>query len=116
MFFYTTNREEIREQQQIAEEIGNAIINIGDPADEEELKNELAAMEQEALDNKMLTAPSAPIASTPQHVSVGKFIELISYPRDIFPKLTPILVKGKAAAAEEDDEEELRQLQAAMAY
>lgn len=68
------NREEIREQQQIAEEINNAIINIGDPADEEELRMELAAMEQEALDNKMLTAPSAPIASTPQHVGAGKFI------------------------------------------
>jgi charged multivesicular body protein 4 len=90
-----TTMEEIREQQQIAEEIGNAIVNIGDPADEEELRNELAAMEQEALDNKMLTAPSAPIASTPQHVSA---------------------VKGKAAAEEEDDAEELRQLQAAMAY
>lgn len=70
----TLYREEIREQQQIAEEIGNAIINIGDPADEEELRNELAAMEQEALDNKMLTAPSAPIASTPQHVGAGKLI------------------------------------------
>lgn len=108
------NREEIREQQQIAEEIGNAIINIGDPADEEELRIELAAMEQEALDNKMLTAPSAPIASTPQHVGAGK---LIPVPCWRYPSKAKVaVVKGKATAEEEDDEEELRQLQAAMAY
>lgn len=77
---------------------------------------ELAAMEQEALDNKMLTAPSAPIASTPQHVGAGKFI--ISVPNQSYLlKAKFTLVKGKAMAEEEeDDEEELRQLQAAMAY
>lgn len=70
-------------------------------------------MEQEALDNKMLTAPSAPIASTP-HVGAGEFIVL---PDQRYSSKTEYtIVKGKATAEEEDDEEELRQLQAAMAY
>lgn len=72
-------------------------------------------MEQEALDNKMLTAPSAPIASTPQHVGAGKFI-IPDLMIGVTQRLNSTVVKGKATAAEEDDEEELRQLQAAMAY
>lgn len=71
-------------------------------------------MEQEALDNKMLTAPSAPIAATP-HVGAGEFIVPIPIKR-YSSKAEYTIVKGKATAEEEDDEEELRQLQAAMAY
>lgn len=59
-------REEIREQQQIAEEIGNAIVNLSEPADESELLKELENIKQEQLDTQMLSAPSAPITATPQ--------------------------------------------------
>ncbi|KAH8149387.1 uncharacterized protein LAJ45_06466 [Morchella importuna] len=85
--------EEIREQQQIADEIGNAIINMN-PAEDDDLNEQLAELEQEVLDDKMLGAPSAPITSTP-HISA---------------------VKGKVPIhEEEDDEEELRKLRAEMA-
>lgn len=66
--------EEIREQQQIAEEIGNAIVNLSEPADESELLGELESIKQEQLDSQMLSAPSAPITTTPQAIK-GKTIE-----------------------------------------
>ncbi|RPB02683.1 Snf7-domain-containing protein [Choiromyces venosus 120613-1] len=66
--------EEIKEQQQIAEEIGNAIVNMCEPTDESELLKELDSMKQEQLDTQMLSAPSAPITATPQ-TTKGKTIE-----------------------------------------
>jgi len=66
--------EEIREQQQIAEEIGNAIVNMSEPTDESELLKELDNIKQEQLDTQMLSAPSAPITATPQ-TTKGKMIE-----------------------------------------
>ncbi|KAI5841416.1 Snf7-domain-containing protein [Morchella snyderi] len=84
--------EEIREQQHIADEISNAIININDASEDDDLKDQLDALEQEVLDDKMLGAPSAPITSTPH------------------------IIKGKVPIREEeDDEEELRKLRAEMA-
>ncbi|CUS15353.1 unnamed protein product [Tuber aestivum] len=66
--------EEIREQQMIAEEIGNAIVQMGEPTDESELLKELDNIKQEQLDTQMLSAPSAPVTATPQAVK-GKTIE-----------------------------------------
>jgi charged multivesicular body protein 4 len=56
-------REELREQHAIGEEIGEAITqSIGNQAlDDGELDAELEALQQEELDNKMLTTGSVPV-------------------------------------------------------
>lgn len=94
--------DKLREQNALSEEIVNAITNnqLGDPIDEDELEEELEALEQEKLDEQMLNTgtvrASEPIHRLPQAVN-GE-------------------LKGKAKAIEEDDEEaELRKLQAEMA-
>lgn len=55
--------EELREQHAIGEEIGEAITqSIGTNAlDEDELDEELAELQQEELDNKMLNTGSVPV-------------------------------------------------------
>jgi charged multivesicular body protein 4 len=64
------NREELREQHAIGEEIGEAITqSIGNQGlDETELDEELEALQQEELDNKMLKTgivPADPISRLP---------------------------------------------------
>lgn len=66
--------EEIREQQQVSDEIANAIASMSEPSDESELLRELENIKQEQLDTQMLSAPSAPITATPQ-TTKGKTIE-----------------------------------------
>ena len=92
-------REELREQHALGEEIANAITSpaIGEPVDEDDLEAELEAMEQEAIDERMLKTGPVPVANLPG-VANG-----------------PIKGKDKVQAVEEDEEEELRQLQAKMA-
>jgi len=93
--------EELREQHAIGEEIGEAITqSIGNQGlDETELDEELEALQQEELDNKMLKTgivPADPISRLP------------SAPEGV--------KQGKAPVQEEEDEEaELRKLQAEMA-
>jgi len=89
--------DELREQHALGEEIASAITNapIGEPLDEADLEEELEAMEQEAMDERMLKTGPTPVQGLP---SVGN---------------API--KGKAQTEEEDEEEELRKLQAEMA-
>jgi charged multivesicular body protein 4 len=111
-------REELRDQHAIVEEIGEAITqNVGGQLDETELDEELEQMQQEQLDNEMLSTGHVPVGdkvsampSTPQ---TGKQI----YPYRLNAlSLIQISVKGKAPAVEEDEEEaELRKLQAEMA-
>ncbi|KAI5857999.1 Snf7-domain-containing protein [Tricharina praecox] len=86
--------EEIRENMQYNQEISVAIGNVSmaDPEEEDELDELLADMEQKALDEKMISAPSVPVTTQGQAVA-------------------PITVKPQ----EEDEEEELRKLQAEMA-
>jgi hypothetical protein len=57
-------REELREQHALGEEIANAITAapVGEPIDESELDDELAELEQEALDNKMLKTGTVPVS------------------------------------------------------
>jgi hypothetical protein len=57
-------REKLREQHALGEEIANAITSapIGDPVDEDELNEELDALEQEQLDNKMLKTGTVPVS------------------------------------------------------
>lgn len=57
------HREQLREQHELTQEIGNAITSmpITEPIDEEELDTELQAMEQEKLDEKMLNTGTLPV-------------------------------------------------------
>lgn len=62
-------REQLREQHELTQEIGNAITSmpITEPIDEDELENELADMEQEKLNERMLDPGTVPVAD-----NVGK--------------------------------------------
>ncbi|KAL8371613.1 hypothetical protein RB595_001422 [Gaeumannomyces hyphopodioides] len=67
--------DKLREQNALSEEIVNAITNnsLGDPIDEDELEEELEALEQEKLDEQMLNTgtvrASEPIHRLPQAVN-----------------------------------------------
>ncbi|TLD23948.1 hypothetical protein PspLS_06731 [Pyricularia sp. CBS 133598] len=95
--------DKLREQNALSEEIVNAITNnqLGNEAiDDADLEDELEAMEQEQLDEKMLKTGTGPVSDAIQRLPAAANGEL----------------KGKATAVEEDDEEaELRKLQAEMA-
>ncbi|KAI0134120.1 vacuolar-sorting protein SNF7 [Xylariales sp. AK1849] len=94
--------DQLREQNTLSEEIVNAITGnqIGEPIDEEELDDELEAMQQEQLDEQMLKSGTVPVSDSIQRM----------------PTVANGEIKGKAPAVEEDDEEaELRKLQAEMA-
>ncbi|EKG12045.1 Snf7 [Macrophomina phaseolina MS6] len=94
--------EELREQHAIGEEISEAIGQpMGQTLDEDELDEELAELQQEELDNKMLETGQVPVTDKVSRLPTGPQGEL----------------PGKKAvhAEEEDEEEELRKLQAEMA-
>lgn len=57
-------REKLREQHALGEEIAQAITSapIGEAIDETELDDELAELEQEQLDNKMLKTGTVPVS------------------------------------------------------
>lgn len=59
----TTTREDLREQHAIGEEIAEALTQgvIGSGVDEDELDEELAELQQEELDNKMLKTGTVPV-------------------------------------------------------
>ena len=60
------SREQLREQHELTQEIGNAITSmpITEPIDEDELEADLAALEQENLDEKMLKTGTMPVADS----------------------------------------------------
>jgi hypothetical protein len=60
------NREKLREQHALGEEIANAITSapIGEVIDEDELNDELAELEQEQLDQRM-TDTAVPVSKMP---------------------------------------------------
>lgn len=90
----------LQEQNALSEEIVEAMngINIGNAIDDQDLEDELEALQQEELDQKMLETGTVP-ADTIQRM----------------PAVASGEPKGKAPAIEEDDEEEeLRKLQAEM--
>lgn len=94
--------DKLREQHALGEEIASAITSapIGDPIDETELDAEMADLEQEVLDNKMLKSGTVPVSDEIHRL----------------PAAANGALKGKTAAQEEEDEEaELRKLQAEMA-
>lgn len=58
-------RDELREQQQLSEEIVNAVTSAplgGEPIDEDDLQDELDQLEQEAVDERMLKTGTVPVA------------------------------------------------------
>ncbi|CAG8952279.1 hypothetical protein HYFRA_00001020 [Hymenoscyphus fraxineus] len=96
--------EKLREQHALGEEISNAITSapMGETYDEGELEDELAELEQEALDNKMLDSGNVPVSD-----------QVHRLPAAVNPE-----IKSKApmqSAEIDDEEEELRKLQAEMA-
>ena len=128
-------REQLREQHELTQEIGNAITSmpITEPIDEDELEADLAALEQENLDEKMLKTGTMPVADSLNRlpkVANGARKFAISLADSFFQgmrnvylvlELTRILLykvpgtSKKPPAEEEDEEEELRKLQAEMA-
>ncbi|KAI0471232.1 vacuolar-sorting protein SNF7 [Xylaria cf. heliscus] len=94
--------EDLREQNALSEEIVQAITSnqIGEPLDEDELDEELEALQQEALDKKMLESGTVPVSVTSD---VHKL-----------PSVANSDIKSHAQI-EEDEEAELRKLQAEMA-
>ncbi|KAI1459151.1 Snf7-domain-containing protein [Annulohypoxylon moriforme] len=95
--------DKLREQNALSEEIVAAITSnqIGEPVDEEDLNEELEAMQQEQLDKKMLESGSVPVSDAIHRMPAVGNQEIPA---------------NKQAAVEEDDEEaELRKLQAEMA-
>ncbi len=67
------NRDSLREQNALSEEIVSAITSnhIGEPLDEEELDEELEALQQEALDKKMLESGTVPVSDIHKLPSVA---------------------------------------------
>lgn len=59
-------REQLREQHELTQEIGNAITSmpITEPIDEDELQADLDKLEQETLDEKMLRTGTVPVADS----------------------------------------------------
>lgn len=98
-----SNREDLREQHAIGEEISEAItsgVTTGG-IDEDELDEELAELQQEKLDMDMLNTGNVPVGDK---VAVGRL-----------PAAPATEVRGKQRVEEDDEEEELRKLQAEMA-
>lgn len=91
--------DSIREQMDLTNEISDAISNpvgMGNMVDEDELKAELEALEQEELDDRLRGADHVPVHSPASPVANGR--------------------ERVTAQADEDDEEaQLRQLQAELA-
>lgn len=82
------------------------------------MDDELAELEQEQLDNKMLKTGTVPVSDEIHRLPAAA--NGARKPSELSPDHTPLIdsaVKGKAPAQteEEDEEEELRKLQAEMA-
>jgi charged multivesicular body protein 4 len=132
------NREKIREQNALSDEIVNAITSnaIGETMDENELEAELDLLLQKQLDEKMLNTGTVPVADEVHKIPMVANGEREFFdPHHLLPPTEAYnsfgdicgrygrranrdvnIVKGKApAVAEDDEEEELRKLQAEMA-
>lgn len=96
-------REDLREQHAVGDEIAEALTSgaQANTADEEDLEEELEALQQEELDNKMLDTGTMPVSDQVHKMPTPARGE----------------IKGKAPqrAQEEDEDEELEKLKAEMA-
>ena len=81
-------REQLREQHELTQEIGNAITSmpITSPIDEDELEADLAALEQENLDEKMLKTGTMPVAD-----SLNRLPKAANGERELFYHPLPLL-------------------------
>ncbi|KAK4041800.1 Snf7-domain-containing protein [Parachaetomium inaequale] len=92
--------DKLQEYNRLNEEIADAMgsISVGPQLDDTELEDELEALQQQELEDKMLETGSVPVDSIQR-----------------LPTVKNAEIKGKApAVAEDDEEEELRRLQAEM--
>lgn len=64
MYVANGNREKLREQQALADDIAQVITStpFGEAVDEGELEDELANLEQETLDERILKTGTVPVA------------------------------------------------------
>ncbi len=91
---------------------------ITEPIDEDELEADLAALEQENLDEKMLKTGTVPVADSLSRMPKAANGERECKPlfiQELYADLKIVGGKKKAPVEEEDEEEELRKLQAEMA-
>lgn len=104
--------DELREQHALGEEIASAITNapIGEPVAEGDLDEELEALEQEAMDERMLHTGPTPVDRLP-----GVSNAPSKYCTNGLVSESANGSAVKQQAVEEDEEEELRKLQAEMA-
>jgi charged multivesicular body protein 4A/B len=116
------DRAQLQEQNALSEEIVNAITSnqIGEPIDEDELDEELEAMQQEQLDEQMLKSGTVPVSDSIHRlpsVANGKSESYAKNLNDLQVANALATVESKTpVAVEEDDEEaEFRKLQAEMA-
>jgi charged multivesicular body protein 4A/B len=99
----------------LAQEISGALSRgvATDAFDENELEEELEAMQQESLDQKLLgaeTAPTQPVRAP------GKFtVASTNFTNNTLTSQLAAPVKAPQKTEEEEEEEELRRLQAEMA-
>ena len=95
--------DEVKEQQQVADEISNAISNpvgFGQDVDEDELMKELEGIEQEELDKILLETGPSP--------SKAPLAELPAVPASsLSPERTAAASRSKASKEEEDELAEL---------
>lgn len=64
MLLTSRDRDKLRDQNALSEEIVNAITGnqLGEPMDEQELEDELEALQQKDLDEAMVNTGNVPIA------------------------------------------------------
>ena len=106
--------EDVREQMDVADEINQAIAQPmgNDALDEDELLGELEQLEQQSMDEQLLSLPPAAAETVPGVPSaVPAAAAPIAVPAAAAPIAAPA-AKGKPAKSEAD---ELAQLEAAMA-
>lgn len=95
--------DKINEQNALSEEIVNVITTntIGEGVDDDELERELADLQQEQVDEQMLSTGNVPLTDAVHKLPTPSHAEPIS--------------SNKVAIEEDDEEAELRKLQAEMA-
>jgi len=109
--------EDLREQHAVGEEIAEALTQGVQTSgvDEDELDEELAELQQEQLDERMLKTGSVPVHDQIQRMpnAPSKFLDVEdgrkAWNADSFT------AKNTPTAEEDDEEAELRKLQAEMA-
>jgi charged multivesicular body protein 4A/B len=85
MLTFIVYRAQLQEQNALSEEIVNAITSnqVGEPIDDEELEDELEAMQQEQLDERMLKSGPVPVSDSLNRMpAVGNGERRSSFPQE----------------------------------